>query len=450
MTKEKSAIFVAAPAILMLSALVLCTGIGIAESPTEIQESNDSAPEYMGDIEELAASAKDLKKLVKQMEGPSHEIPGDVGAKVHTQFHRCEGFAVAIYDNVDELEKLVADPEKNEEMMREMVVETLYGQANTEWGEFSVAISGMSELIEQALEADPEDENALKVQAVLDEITDAQDAIIEEISELAAKIQEPIVWEYSCMGCLNPHRLANGNTLINEAFNDRVIEISPEGEIVWEYAEVIYPTDSVRLDNGNTLIADKGNKRVIVVTPEKEIVWEYLGNGQELTAIYGVRALDNGNVLIADQGNMDDPESIARIIEVTQDKEVVWEYSGPAMEFVCPSLGGRLENGNTLIADNAGLMNGEQVYVGEITPDKGIAWKYSEGLTCVYTLQRLANGNTLICAQCDSRVIEVTSEGEIVWAYGAIDTPGGVQRLDNGNTLIGVFGENRVIEVEAA
>jgi hypothetical protein len=450
MTKAKSAIFVAAPAILMLSVLVLCTGIGIAESPTEIQEQTVFTPEYLEDIDGLAASAKDLKKIVNRMSKPAHQVPGDVGAGIHTQFHRCEGFAVAISDSVDELEELAADPEKNEEKIRELVVEELYGQVNIQWGEFPAAIGGMSELIEQALGVDPEDENALKVQEFLWEIEDVQFEIDEQVKELAAKIQEPIVWEYSCMGCLNPHRLANGNTLINEAFNDRVIEVSPDGEIVWEYAEVVYPTDSVRLDNGNTLIADKGNKRVTVVTPDKEIVWEYSGNGQELTAIYGVRALDNGNVLIADQGNMDDPEAIARIIEVTQDKEVVWEYSGPAMEFVCPSLGERLENGNTLIADNAGLMNGEPVYVGEITPDKEIAWEYSEGLTCVYTLQRLDNGNTLICAQCDSRVIEVTHDGKIVWAYGAIDTPGGVQRLDNGNTLIGVFGENRVIEVASA
>ena len=447
MMKAKSAIFIAALAALMLSALVLCTGIGIAESPTEIQNTTASVPEYQEEIEELAASARDLKKLIKQMSTPAHKIPGDIGAKTHTQYHRCEGFAMAICDRVDKLEKLSVDSEKNKEKMRELVVETLNSQANPQWGKFSETTRDMGELVEQALEADPEDENALKMQSILDEITDAQDALIEANKELGAKIQKPIVWECSCMGGLNPHRLANGNTLINEALNDRVIEVSPDGEIVWEYTEVIYPTDSVRMENGSTLIADKGNKRVIMVTPDKEIVWEYSGNGQVLTAAYGVRALDNGNVLIADQGNMEDPKSIARIIEVTGDKEVVWEYSGPAMEFVCPSFGGRLENGNTLIADNAGILDGKPVYVREITSDKEIAWEYSEGLTCVYTLERLGNGNTLICAQCDGRVIEVTPDGEKVWTYGAIDEPGGVQRLDNGNTLIGVFGENRVIEV---
>ena len=379
------------------------------------------------------------------MNKPAHNVLGDAGAVIHTQFHRIEGFSSAIYDGVKTLDELAEDPDKNKADMRELVVKKLWVQL----GDLGTAIDGMSDLIDQALSADPDDANALECEDRLYEMEDVQDAISEHVSELAAKVQDPIVWEYPCMGAMNPHRLANGNTLIAEAFADRVIEVTPDKEIVWEYTGVVYPTDSQRLENGNTLICDKGNKRVIEVTSAKEIVWEYLGGGEELTALYGVRALDNGNVLIADQGNMQDPASSARIIEVTQDKEIVWEYGGPAMEFICPSLGGRLANGNTLIADNAGIMDGEAVYVREITPDKEIAWEYSEGLTCVYVVHRVVNGNTLICAQCDGGVVEVTPDKEIVWAYGAMKTPAGVERLENGNTLISVFGENRVIEVAA-
>jgi ABC-type transporter Mla subunit MlaD len=394
---------------------------------------------------ESTVEASQLKRLIRKMNKPAHNVPGDAGAGIHTQFHRVEGFAVAIHDSVKELDELAEDQDKNKADMRELVVEKLWVQL----GDLGTAIDGMSDLIDQALSADPDDANAQKCEDLLYEMEDVQDAIREHVSELAAKVQDPIVWEYPCMGAMNSHRLANGNTLIAEAFADRVIEVTLDKEIVWEYTGVVYPTDSQRLENGNTLIADKGNKRVIEVTPAKEIVWEYLGGGQELTSIYGVRALDNGNVLIADQGNMQDPASRARIIEVTPDKEIIWEYDGPAMEFICPSLGGRLANGNTLIADNAGLMDGEAVYVREITPDKEIAWEYSEGLTCVYVVHRVANGNTLICAQCDGCIIEVTPDKEIVWAYGAMKIPTGMQRLANGNTLISVFGENRVIEVTA-
>ncbi|MEA3297943.1 MAG: hypothetical protein U9Q31_00310 [Chloroflexota bacterium] len=427
--------------ILSMEASEIFEGVGVGEIAAEYQE----------DIEELTASAKELKKLIRRMSKPAHGVPGDAGAGVHTQFHRCEGFALAIYNSVLELKKLAADPDGNKEEIRELVVVELWDQLGSEmFGGLAKAMSGMSDLINQALTADPEDANVLKCENILYEMEDAQDAIREQVSELASKVQDPIVWEYrQSMGAMNASRLANGNTLINEAFADQVIEVSPDGRIVWEYTEVVYPTDSERLANGNTLIADKGNKCIIEVTPDKEIVWEYLGGGQELIALYGVRHLPNDNVLIADQGNMQDPDSRARIIEVTPGKEIVWEYGGPAMEFICPSLGGRLENSNTLIADLTGIFEGKDVYVREITPDKEIAWEYSEGLTCVYVVHRLANGNTLICAQCDGRIIEVTPAGEIVWMYGALVIPTGMDRLENGNTLISVFGENRVIEVAA-
>ena len=410
------------------------------------------AAEIQEVIEELQGDASQLKRLIRKMNKPAHNVPGDAGAGIHTQFHRVEGFAVAIYDSVKELEELAEEPEKNKEEMRELVVVDLWEQLGGEGelvGGLAQAIGGMSELIEQALTADPEDVNALKCQDILYEIEDAQYDAFDHVKELGAMLQEPIVWEYSCMMPMNPHRLANGNTLINEWFADRVIEVSPDGEIVWEYTEVVGPTDSERLENGNTLIANYGNKRVIEVTPDKEIVWEYSGDGsQELIGFVEVQRLANGNTLIVDQGDYRDPDSRACIIEVTPDKEIVWEYGGPTMEFLFPCAE-RLANGNTLIADDAGMFEGKDVHVKEVTPDKEIVWEYSEGLTCVYPVLGLADGNTLISAQCDGRIIEVTQDKEIVWMYGAIGTPAGMQRLENGNTLIAIFGENRVIEVGA-
>ncbi len=220
--------------LLLLGALLLCTGVGVADSAKEettaadIQEAigDETAGEYQEDIEELATNAKELKKLVKRMTKPAHGIPGDAGAGIHPQFHRCEGFALAIYDSVEELEELAEEPEKNKGEIRELVVVDLWEQLGGE-GEFggglAKVVGVMSELIDQALVADPEDANALKCEAILYEIEDAQDEIREQVKELGAKVQDPIVWEYSCMGPLNPHRLANGNTLINEAFADRVI-----------------------------------------------------------------------------------------------------------------------------------------------------------------------------------------------------------------------------------
>jgi outer membrane protein assembly factor BamB len=85
-----------------------------------------------------------------------------------------------------------------------------------------------------------------------------------------------------------PTMLDNGHFLVYdngcETGRTRVIEMDPlSGEIVWQY--VADPPESFfsfargsnqRLSNGNTHIADSDNGRLLEVTPEGEIVWEFL------------------------------------------------------------------------------------------------------------------------------------------------------------------------------
>ena len=85
-----------------------------------------------------------------------------------------------------------------------------------------------------------------------------------------------------------PTMLENGNLLVFDNGTDRgysrVVEVEPvEKEIVWEYVadppESFYtPTRGAneRLPNGNTFITDSDNGRLFEVTPDGEIVWEFL------------------------------------------------------------------------------------------------------------------------------------------------------------------------------
>ena len=85
----------------------------------------------------------------------------------------------------------------------------------------------------------------------------------------------------------NPTLLDNGNLLIfdNGSFRgwSRVIELDPvTRHIVWEYKgdppESFFSSSrgsSQRLPNGNTLITDSMPGRVLEVTPEGDIVWEF-------------------------------------------------------------------------------------------------------------------------------------------------------------------------------
>jgi len=85
-----------------------------------------------------------------------------------------------------------------------------------------------------------------------------------------------------------PTILENGNILVYDNGTarkyTRILEMDPRtGGIVWEYKadppkSFFSPTrgSNQRLPNGNTFIADSDNGRLFEVTPEGEIVWEFL------------------------------------------------------------------------------------------------------------------------------------------------------------------------------
>lgn len=68
--------------------------------------------------------------------------------------------------------------------------------------------------------------------------------------------------------------------LVADSENNRIVEYqrTPNGmwNLTWSYSSNLWwPRDADRLPNGNTLVTDTANDRVIEVTPDREIVWEY-------------------------------------------------------------------------------------------------------------------------------------------------------------------------------
>lgn len=269
-------------------------------------------------------------------------------------------------------------------------------------------------------------------------ITDTKNHRVIEVDVKSRKI----TWQYGTTGKagkgfnrlyfpLQADRLANKNTLIVEADNGKVIEISPKGKIIWEINNShirgpFYPLDAQRLDNGNTLITNWAGQEVIEVDINKTIVWRY-GNGIKneigrLNYPTAASRLENGNTLITDTQNF-------RIIEVDGAKNIVWRYGAAAGRdrglLYFPVKAARLANGNTLVVDR------ETSRVIEVDPDKNIVWRYGgtkgsgqNQLNDPTDAARLRNGLTLITDHTNHRVIMVTPQGEIVWRYGSDYTPG--------------------------
>ena len=93
----------------------------------------------------------------------------------------------------------------------------------------------------------------------------------------------------------------------------------PEGHGVELYG-------AVRLKSGNTLIAGGNNNRVVEVTPKGEIVWQVDQKelpGVTLAWVTTLQVLPSGNVII---GNCHGTDKNPQLIEVTRDKKVVWTF----------------------------------------------------------------------------------------------------------------------------
>lgn len=118
----------------------------------------------------------------------------------------------------------------------------------------------------------------------------------------------------------------NGNYLVAHEALGVAREYDRAGKIVWEYNVGSKLYSAVRLKNGNTLIGTGDGHRVIEVSPEKEILWQIQEKelaGVQLAWITMVDRLENGNTWIVNcHAGPENPQ----VLEVTPEKKVVWSF----------------------------------------------------------------------------------------------------------------------------
>jgi PQQ-like domain len=234
---------------------------------------------------------------------------------------------------------------------------------------------------------------------------------------------------------------------VNGCPDNRVIVVNEEGHIVWQYGQdggvagagpnqLNVPVAATFLPNGNILITDQSNERVIEVNREKEIVWQYGVTGVtgsapctpgvtpgELNNPNSAELLENGHVLIADENNN-------RVIEVDRTCNIIHTYTA-GNTVSGAAFASRLENGNTLITDS----NNSRIV--EVDANDSVVWQYFTNsrpgsIKSPFPTRavRLRDGNTLISDQFNNQVIEVTHEMNIVFTQGSFLLGNGFDELN--------------------
>lgn len=159
-------------------------------------------------------------------------------------------------------------------------------------------------------------------------------------------------------------RLKNGNTFIGECNTGRLLEVSPEGNIVSDICILpegisdgtfAFMRNARKLDNGHYLVAHYGDECVKEYDRAGKVVWQVKIPGGP----HSVIRLPDGHTLVAVADKTQNP----RIVELDKQGKTVWEISnkdipGKPLKF----LGGMqyFPDGRLLFTNWVGHVNPEQ------------------------------------------------------------------------------------------
>ncbi len=219
--------------------------------------------------------------------------------------------------------------------------------------------------------------------------------------------------------------------------------IDEEGKEAWDSGRPA-ARDGYVLPNGNVLIA--WGDEVKEFTRDKKVVFQFK-KSPENQEIGTVERLDKGRTLITELGAQ------PRLLEVNEKGEILVNFLlQPETEngHMQTRMARKLPSGNYLVPHLLAFK------VKEYTPDGKVVQAFATDLPQLggrpaenwpFTAIRLADGKTLVTLTHGNKVVELSSQGEVVWSVTNDDLPNkpladpcGAHRLPNGNTVIASYG----------
>jgi hypothetical protein len=185
------------------------------------------------------------------------------------------------------------------------------------------------------------------------------------------------------------------------------------------------------------VFASEGAKKILIFSQEGKLQWEYPAEMSR-----DVWRLTNGNVLFCynNQYRSDRADNPSGVMEVTPDKTVVFHFQTTGQVWSCQ----RLADGNTLVG---AASQGKLLVVNpraEIT--KAIKLRNAPGHSCLRNARQLANGNFLVAEESAQAVREYSPAGALVREIKVNFPPYSAVRLPNDHTL--ACGSKRMVEVD--
>ena len=255
--------------------------------------------------------------------------------------------------------------------------------------------------------------------------------------------------------------LGGYDVLIADRGNNRLIEVTPDKKIVWEYdfnlpKKGLGADDSFFTDNGKSVIVNLEEYHVIEILDyaSKNVIWSYgvpgvAGHNDDmLNTPDDAYKLSNGDVTVADIKN-------CRVIEISPQKNIVRQYG---QTLVCKNQPGFLNkpNGDTPLPNGHTYISN---IIGKNLVELDTNWQpvFTMPLPVKYPSdpQMTKAGNILISDYSKpGQIVEVDKQGNIVWQFDGqagdvkLDHPSLAIELPNGNILANDDLNNRVIVID--
>ena len=202
----------------------------------------------------------------------------------------------------------------------------------------------------------------------------------------------------------------------------------------------LHPALAAELAHPRLLIADynpKNGHKLVEVSPEGKVLWEHKTPG----LCVQFQILPNGHIVYG-YGSKPSPTGTR---EIDRDGKVIWNYTSSCPESVCFQ---RLENGHTLVAETDPCRVVDLDAAGKPVSTLPLKTSNKNYHSQIRRIQRLANGNTLAALSGEGFAREFKPDGSVAWEHGKHNWMFQALRLSSGNTLISCGTENRVEEVD--
>lgn len=254
--------------------------------------------------------------------------------------------------------------------------------------------------------------------------------------------------------------LGGYDVLIADRGNNRILEVTPEKNIIWVYQfdlpkKGLGADDAFFTDGGKTVSVNLEEYGLIELIDyaTKTVTWSYgkagtYGSGSgRLHTPDDAYKLANGDVIVADISN-------CRVIEIAPDKRIIHQYGEPKK---CSNRPGYLDkpNGDTPLPNGHILISN---IVGRSLVELDERWQpvFTMKLPVRYPSdpQQTVAGNILISDYSNpGKIVEVSRQGNVVWEYRSesgvsLNKPSLAIELPNGNILSNDDMNHRVIVID--